>query len=149
MAFENLPKTLPCLACEGTGRLLRNIVPPGGDELVSIRACTACEGRAHFTKPDMTSVIMSVLSKTASGEIVTKKPDDRRRRYVWAKLRFETGVTEVEPLQPYAAVMHDPYLCMLDYVAEYAAMCLIKRYGPRKKYEPPTAITAERSHGAT
>lgn len=131
MKFESLPETMPCTACEGTGRVSRSGYGADGTWSASIRPCGSCSGRSTFDKPDMAGILLEVLSKAAHDELVTRTPKDRRQHYVWARIRFETGITKAPPLQPYSAVVGDPYLCMLDRVAEYAAMCLIKRCGPR------------------
>jgi hypothetical protein len=110
--------TLPCTKCEGT-KLTRPIVI---DETRTIpaRQCPHCDGVGSFAAVDVPALLKLVKGRKP-GTLRSKRPDASRAYYVWRLARFHGGVDVTMPMQATFEVSGDPYIPLLDVVADKVA----------------------------
>lgn len=110
--------TLPCTQCKGT-MLTRPIVI---DETKTIpaRQCPHCNGIGQFNTVDVPALLKLVKGRKP-GTLRSKRPDDSRAYYVWRMARFHGGADVTMPMTASLMVSGDPYVPMLDVVADKVA----------------------------
>lgn len=109
---------LPCTQCKGT-KLTRPIVI---DETKTIpaRPCPHCDGIGQFNAVDVPALLKLVKGRKP-GTLRSRRPDDSRAYYVWRMARFHGGADVTMPMQARFEVSGDPYVPLLDAVAEQVA----------------------------
>ena len=99
---------LPCGKCEGSGR------SPHTD-----RSCSYCSGRGQFHAPDVPFLLQLIKGRKG---LRSKRPEGCDRAYfIWRMARFAGGVDVTMPMMAQLAVAGDPYVPLLDLVADKVA----------------------------
>jgi hypothetical protein len=112
-------KTLPCTRCEGTG-IRKPIVDTEGDVYIPARPCVACEGLQTFNAPNVTDLLKLVKGRKP-GKLRSKRPENPRAYFIWRYARFHGGQDVTLPMQANFEVMGDPFIPLLEAVAERVA----------------------------
>lgn len=101
---------LDCGKCEGTGE----------SGAVSLRPCPFCDGRGFFLAPDVPALLQLIKGRKP-GSLRSKRPDSDRAYYIWRMARFHGGADVTMPMTASLAVAGDPYIPLLDLVADKVA----------------------------
>ena len=110
--------TLPCTHCNGN-KLTRPIVI---DETRTIpaRQCPHCDGIGSFDAVDVPA-LLKLIKGRRPGTLRSKRPEDSRAYFVWRMARFHGGADVTMPMTASLMVSGDPYVPLLDAVAEKVA----------------------------
>lgn len=110
--------TLPCTKCKGT-KLTRPIVI---DEAKTIpaRQCPHCDGVGSFDAVDVPA-LLKLIKGRKPGTLRSRRPDDSRAFFVWRMARFHGGADTTMPMTASLMVSGDPYVPLLDAIAEQVA----------------------------
>lgn len=98
---------LDCGKCGGTGR-----------SRSTSRPCPFCDGTGHFSSVDVPALLQLIKGRKG---LRSKRPDDNRAYYVWRMARFHGGADVTMPMTASLAVAGDPYIPMLDLIADKVA----------------------------
>ena len=99
---------LDCGKCDGTGR-----------SRSTSRLCPFCDGRGFFHTPDVPFLLQLIKGRKG---LRSKRPEGSDRAYyVWRMARFHGGADVTMPMTASLAVAGDPYVPLLDVVADKVA----------------------------
>jgi hypothetical protein len=115
-------EALPCTRCEGTG-IRKPIVDTKGDVYTPTRPCVACDGLQTFNAPDITALV-NLIKGRKPGKLRSKRPENPRAYFIWRYARFHGGQDVTLPMQANFEVMGDPFIPLLEAVAEKVAQCV-------------------------
>lgn len=100
---------LNCTKCDGSGQA----------RSASTRPCPFCDGRGFFHTPDVTFLLQLIKGRKG---LRSKRPEGcNRAYYVWRMARFHGGADVTMPMTASLAVAGDPYVPLLDVVADKVA----------------------------
>lgn len=100
---------LDCGKCDGTGE----------SGAVSLRPCPFCDGFGFFLPPDVPALLQLIKGRKG---LRSKRPEGcDRAYYVWRMARFHGGADVTMPMTASLAVAGDPYIPLLDVVADRVA----------------------------
>ena len=110
--------TLPCTRCNGS-KMTR---PIDIDEAKTIpaRSCPHCDGIGTFKQVDI-KALLELIKGRKPGTLRSRRPDNSRAYYVWRMARFHGGADVTMPMTASLMVSGDPYVPLLDAVAEKVA----------------------------
>jgi hypothetical protein len=111
--------SLPCTRCEGTG-LTKPIIDSEAGVNIPAKTCPWCEGGGRFHAPDVTA-LLKLIKGRKPGTLRSKRPEKSRAYYIWRFARFHGGQDVTLPMQASFEVMGDPFIPLLDAVAEKVA----------------------------
>lgn len=113
--------TLPCTRCNGS-KMTRPIYI---DEAKTIpaRSCPYCDGIGTFKGVDI-KALLELIRGRKPGTIRSRRPDNARAYYVWRLARFHGGADVTMPMQATFEVSGDPYVPLLDAIAERVAQAV-------------------------
>jgi hypothetical protein len=112
-------KTLPCTRCKGTGIRERMVDREAGVDIPA-RPCIACDGLQTFNAPDVTHLLGLIKGRKA-GALRSRRPENPRAYYIWRFARFHGGQDVTLPMQASFEVMGDPFIPLLNAIAEKVA----------------------------
>ena len=112
---------LPCNGCAGTGT--RKPIISDGKIIVPAKPCFDCGGTGSFTAPDIPA-LLKLIKGRKPGTLRSKRPDNARAYYIWRLTRFHGGQDVTLPMQATFEVSGDPYVPLLDAVAERVAQAV-------------------------
>ena len=110
--------TLPCTRCDGS-KLTRPIVIDE-NKTIPARQCPHCDGIGSFAAVDVPALLGRIKGRKP-GTLRSKRPDDSRAYYIWRMARFHGGADTTMPMTASLMVSGDPYVPLLDAIAEQVA----------------------------
>ena len=110
-----------CTRCKGTGEL-----PPIPHIDRAPTRCYSCEGRGTFDAPDVADIMAAIVSTRGpnKGRLRKARPsydNGARPYYVWRMARFHGGADVTLPVMAGLDVTGDPYVEILDLLADEVA----------------------------
>lgn len=114
-------ETLPCTKCKGT--MLTRPIVINETKTIPARQCPHCDGAGQFNAVDVPALLGRIKGRKP-GTIRSRRPDDSRAYYVWRLARFHGGVDVTMPMQATFEVSGDPYVPLLDAVADRVAQAV-------------------------
>lgn len=113
--------TLPCTRCNGS-KLTRPIVIDENNTIPA-RQCPHCDGTGSFAAVDVPA-LLKLIKGRKPGTIRSRRPDDSRAYFVWRMARFHGGADVTMPMTASLMVSGDPYVPLLDAIAEKVAQAV-------------------------
>lgn len=123
------PTALPCKDCHGSGKHMATYMTPPREY-----ACSHCQGKGSFDRPDSAALIAAITTSRGAAEgkrrllkAFPKKLDHykggfaARAYYIWRLARFHGGADVCLPMVADMLNRGDPYLPVLDVIAEHVA----------------------------